>query len=62
MAEVKVDITKDLAPKFTITVRIIGIKSFRIRLWIAKQLIKLATLIINTKVKFEKAPWYGADL
>lgn len=57
-----VDMTKDIAPQITMTIRLVGVKKWYVRLWIAKQLIKLAALIMNVGIKVEDKPWYGADL
>ena len=62
MADVKVDMLNDIAPKVTVIVRIVGLKKWYIRLWVAKQLIRLASVITNMGVKFEEKPYYGADL
>ena len=56
------DMTKDIAPKYLVTVRIVGIKKWLVRLWIAKQLLKLVSIVANMDIKFEDKPWYGADL
>ena len=56
------DMTKDLAPRLTMTVNIIGIKKWHIRMQIAVKLIKLAAMIMNVGLKFEDKPYYGADL
>jgi len=56
------DMTKDLAPKCLMTVQIVGIKKWQMRMWMATRLIKLAAIIMNVGIKFEDKPWYGTDL
>lgn len=59
---VTLDISRDLAPRLELSVRIVGVKKWRIRLWVAKQLFRVAAWISNMGIKFEEKPWYGADL
>jgi len=56
------DMTRDLAPKVIMTVKIVGMKKWYLRMWIATKLIKLGAMIMNVGIKFEEKPWYGADL
>lgn len=53
MADVTFDITKDLAPKITMTVKVSGITKWRFRVWVAGNVIKMAARIMNIGVKFE---------
>ena len=62
MAAVIVDMTKDVAPNYLVTVRFVGTKEWSIRLWATRQLLKLAVMIANMSIKFEDKPWYGTDL
>jgi len=62
MAKVSLDITKDLAPHYQVTVKIKGMRKWLIRKWVAIQILKLVALIMNVKIVFEKQPWYGTDL
>ena len=57
----KLDVNK-IAPNITLTVKIVGQTKFIIKLWIARQLIKLASHVTGMNVKFEQRPWYGSDL
>jgi len=52
MAKTLMDINK-LANRVTIRVRIIGIRQFTAKLWIAKQLLKLAACISGMNIRFE---------
>ena len=56
------DVTNDLAPQCTITVRVVGINKWRVRVRVASKIIKLAAFIMNVGLKFEDKPWYGTDL
>lgn len=56
------DATKDIAPNYTMTIKVVGLKKFRLRLWMAKILFKIGARITNMGIKFEEQPWYGADL
>ena len=58
----KLDMTEDMAPRIMVTIKVVGIKRWVIRLWVAKQLFKLAGRITNMGIKFEEQPWYSADL
>lgn len=49
----KFDITKDLAPSLTLTVKMVGVQRHYIRLWIARQLFKLAAKIMNCGIKID---------
>lgn len=56
------DMTKDLAPQYMITVNVVGVKKWYVRMWIATRLFKLGAKIMNVGIKFEDKPWYGTDL
>ena len=60
--KVSLDATRDIASQYMVTVCIVGMREFHIRLWIAKQLLKLVAVIANTGIKFEQKPYYSADL
>ena len=60
--ETMLDMTKDVAPRFTVTIRLVGLKKWKVRLWVATKLIKLGALIMNVGIKFEDKPYHGADL
>ena len=62
MAVVTLDMARDIAPHYLVTVRIVGIRKWSVRVWVATRLIKLVALIMNVGVKFEERPHYGADL
>lgn len=53
--------TKDLAPNITVEVRIVGIKQWKARLWVAKQFLKIAARIANVNIKFENYLYSKAD-
>ncbi len=52
----------DIANKMTINVKIIGIRRFKFKLWIARQLFKLAGTVTGMTIKFEEEPWYKSDI
>lgn len=56
------DMTRDLAPRLLMTVRIVGVRKWHARMWLATRFIKLMALIMNVQVKIEDKPWSGADL
>jgi hypothetical protein len=49
----KLDITKDLAPDLTVAVKLVGVQKYHIRLWVARQFIKLAAKIMNCGIKID---------
>ncbi len=55
------DVNK-VAKDCTLNVKIVGIKRFKGRLWLAGRLIKLAATIAGLYVKFEEKPWYSPDI
>ena len=60
--ETTLDMIKDIAPKFVVTVKFVGLKKWRIRFWIARQLFRLGAMVSHMGIKFEDKPYYGADL
>ena len=56
-----IDLNKE-AHKITLRVKMVGQNKLTIKLWVAKQLIKLASYVAGMNVKFEQQPWYGSDL
>ena len=58
---IKLDMVKDVAPRLTLTVRFVGMREMSIRLWIARQLLKVAAWVTNMDIKFEEKPWDRAD-
>lgn len=49
----ELDMTKDLAPGITLTVKIIGMKKWCVRIWIGSMIIKLAALVMNVGIEIE---------
>lgn len=62
MAEAVVDVVNDIAPNYMITVRVVGVNKWRVRLWVAGIFIRIAAKIANVGIKFEDKPFYSADL
>ena len=62
IAMARIDMTRDVAPQLTMTVTMVGMKKWVVRLWVATQLMKLAAWIMNMGIKIEDTPWYSADL
>ena len=56
------DMTRDIAPRFEITVRIVGQKRWIFRLYIARQLLRLAACVANMGIKFEEKPYSASDI
>ena len=50
MTEATFDITKDLVPQITMTVKVKGMAEWRIRLWVATHIMKFAARIMNIGV------------
>lgn len=53
MAALTFDVSKDIAPSVLMTVKVIGITKWRIRMWIAAMLIKLAGKVMNVGIALE---------
>jgi len=53
MEGVTLDMTKDIAANLTVVVNVVGQKKWRVRLWIATQLFKLAAKTLNAGIRFE---------
>jgi len=53
MTAVTFDMAKDIAPSVLMTVKVTGIAKWRIRMWVATQLIKLAGKAMNVKIALE---------
>ena len=51
MKDVALDMTKDMAPQITVTVRLDGVRQWAIRVWIGTRLIWLAGRIMNTSMQ-----------
>lgn len=62
MKTVTLDLNKDVVPKITINVKYTGIRKLKIKLWLAKLLIKLAIGITGLGIKFENDAFYNSDL
>ena len=56
-----IDLNKE-AHKITLTVKMVGQNKLTIKLWVARQLIKLASHVVGMNVKFEEQPWYKSDI
>ncbi len=53
----EMNMAKDIAPKLMMTVKLTGVKTWQVRVWIAIRLIKLAARIMNVGVKIEDIEW-----
>lgn len=53
---------EEIAKNLILNVRIINTNQFQVKIWFAKQLIKLAAYISGMGIKFEKWPYEKTDI
>ncbi len=51
---IAVDMTKDVAPGMMITIKLSGVRKWKVRLWIAGLLFRLGAKVMNVGIEFKQ--------